>query len=217
MLRNTLETQSDPGIVNRMALPSASHDKLHWNYFLALENDLETLTRYIEFDRANFNVFSIELAHLLFAAASEVDVLAKRICEVVNPAAPRNNIDNYRAVMLGCDKLSKLPTLEISIPRYGLKVKPWVSWSKNENPAWWRNYNDVKHERNKHFHEATLENVLNAMGVQLAFNFCYLSVQFPDSALHDTCDVTRLLKPESKLIRLPPLYYGLGHAMMGGE
>jgi hypothetical protein len=95
-----------------MAFPPASHDKLHWNYFLALENDLETLSRYIEFDRANFGVFSIELAHLLFAAASEVDVLAKRTCELVNPAAPRSNIDNYRAVVLASNKLSKLPGLE---------------------------------------------------------------------------------------------------------
>ena len=54
-----------------------------------MEDDLDTLSRYIEFDSANLNVFSIELAHLLFAAASEVDVLAKRICELANPAARR--------------------------------------------------------------------------------------------------------------------------------
>jgi hypothetical protein len=35
----------------------------HWNYFLALEKDLETVSRYIEFSRDNLNTYSIELAH----------------------------------------------------------------------------------------------------------------------------------------------------------
>ena len=42
--------------------------KLHWNYFVALEHDLEAASRYVEFCERNFDVFSIELAHLLFAA-----------------------------------------------------------------------------------------------------------------------------------------------------
>ena len=46
--------------------------KLHWNYFLALERDLEIVSRYVEFCSQNFEVYSIEFAHLLFAAASEI-------------------------------------------------------------------------------------------------------------------------------------------------
>ena len=30
--------------------------KLHWNYFLALERDMDVMSRYIEFDEANFAV-----------------------------------------------------------------------------------------------------------------------------------------------------------------
>jgi hypothetical protein len=74
-------------------------NKLHWNYFLALEQDLEAASRYIEFCDANLKVFSIELAHLLLAAASEVDVLAKCICEIVAQADYQSAIqpiDNRR-------------------------------------------------------------------------------------------------------------------------
>jgi hypothetical protein len=46
----------------------ATESKLHWNYFIALERDLETTTRYVEFTPANFSTYSIEFAHLLFAA-----------------------------------------------------------------------------------------------------------------------------------------------------
>lgn len=42
--------------------------RLHWNYFLALERDLEVLSRYVEFANRNYKTYSIELAHLLFGA-----------------------------------------------------------------------------------------------------------------------------------------------------
>lgn len=54
--------------------------KMHWNYYLALEHDMEVVSRYVEFCEPNFSVYSIELAHLLFAVASEVDVVAKLLC-----------------------------------------------------------------------------------------------------------------------------------------
>ena len=61
---------------------------------------MELMTRYIEFSEPNFSVYSIELAHLLFAAASEVDVVAKLLCQMLEPGAPRGNINDYKAVLL---------------------------------------------------------------------------------------------------------------------
>jgi hypothetical protein len=67
----------------------ATKGKLHWNYFIALERDLEVISRYVEFCPQNFEVYSIEFAHLLFAAASEVDVIAKLLCRRLKPTAKR--------------------------------------------------------------------------------------------------------------------------------
>ena len=47
---------------------------VHWNYYIALEQDLSKVSRFIEFSEDNFETYSIELAHLLLAASSEVDV-----------------------------------------------------------------------------------------------------------------------------------------------
>ena len=69
-----------------MAITATPNANLHWNYFIALEQDLEKVSRYIEFCTPNLKVHSIELAHLLFAAASEVDVLAKWVCKTVAPS-----------------------------------------------------------------------------------------------------------------------------------
>ena len=69
---------------------------LHWSYFLALEADIEKLSRYIEFTTDNFGAYSIEMAHILLAASSEVDVVAKQLCNQVAPEGKDSNIEQYR-------------------------------------------------------------------------------------------------------------------------
>lgn len=109
-------------------------NKIHWNYFLALEEDLEKTSRYVEFSQNNFNVYSIEFAHLLFAAASEVDVLAKLLCKTLAPANKRKNIDDYKATLV--PKLRDLTTTTVSISRYGIQLTPWDSWKSKSHPVW---------------------------------------------------------------------------------
>lgn len=180
--------------------------KLHWNYFIALERDLETVSRYIEFTQQNFGVFSIELAHLLFAAASEVDVVAKLICEHVAPEARRANIDHYRTVITEAFPLTA-STL-VTVARYGLVLTPWDNWAKGQNPDWWRSYNNVKHERSAYFHEATLKNALNALAALLALTFRYYSlVHGINGKPLNPRDTTQLLVPESSLLRLQEDHY----------
>jgi hypothetical protein len=123
---------------------------------------LELASRYVEFHVDNFETYSIELAHLLFAAASEVDVVAKLLCQQLDPAAKRGNIDEYRAMLL--KHLPDIGTMTVEIPRHGLVMTPWSDWLKGVNPGWWQGYNNVKHERDRFFGQATLRNALESMG-----------------------------------------------------
>lgn len=134
---------------------------LHWNYFLALESDVERLARFVEFTSNNFATYSIEMTHLFLAAASEVDVVAKQLCSILDETANVANIEQYRDVLRRC--LPKIESSLIIIPRYGLELSPWSDWLNNETPEWWRAHNKVKHQRCEHFALANLENVLNAM------------------------------------------------------
>jgi hypothetical protein len=181
--------------------------KVHWNYFLALERDTEQLARYVEFCEANFSVFSVELAHLLFAAASEVDVIAKLICEQVAPNAPRDNISHYKAILVPA--IAELPGSEVFVPRYGLAFKPWSNWAGTQNPLWWRSYNNVKHQRDVHFNQATLKNALNALGALLILTYHYYSRKLAPAAgqVLSPKDTMYELSPESTLIRLHDDYY----------
>ena len=72
----------------------------HWNYFLTLEDDIGRLSRYLELTQANFSSYSLELARILFAAASEVDVVSKLLCKKIDADSSANNITKYRERLL---------------------------------------------------------------------------------------------------------------------
>lgn len=189
-----------------MAIQQTSISKVHWNYFLALERDMEVMARYVEFSGANLPVYSIELAHLLFAAASEVDAVAKLICAQAAPGMRRENIDHYKVVLL--EAIPDLPTAAVHIPRYGLSFMPWSNWGDERNPDWWRAYNRVKHERDIHFNQATLQNAINALGGLLVLVVHYYSRKLAtDSDPLPLRETTRQLEPESALFRLDEQYY----------
>lgn len=150
--------------------------KVHWNYFLALESDVVRLARFIEFCDDNFSAYSIEIARLLMTAAAEVDVVAKLVCQNLDPQSRTRNIKGYASVILGADE-PKLPALTILIPRYGLTLKPWISWTPKTPPLWWNAYNRVKHHRDTGFREANLGNGLNAMAALFSLTLYHYALQ----------------------------------------
>lgn len=134
----------------------------HWNYLLAIERDLEELSRYIEFDEKNFDCFSIEIARILLASCAEVDVVCKQLCIMINPKSLADTIDKYRSeLMTALPEISKFAVL---LPRFGLSLNPWDEWkNKNGVPMWWTAYNKIKHHRDAEYHRANLKNALNAV------------------------------------------------------
>ncbi len=183
-----------------------SSSKLHWNYFLALERDMDAVSRFVEFESANFKTYSIELAHMLFAAASEADVVAKLVCEQVDPKARRYNIEDYKSLLLPA--IPTLPTTKVFVPRYGLTLEPWSNWAGGTHPDWWDGYNKVKHHRSSHFDQATLENALNAMAGLLVITYEYYACDLspPGQPLHVKA-VTAQLEPTTALFRFADDWY----------
>jgi hypothetical protein len=136
--------------------------EIHWNYFLAAEADLVELSRFVEFHPKNYNCFSVEMARLLMASAAEVDVACKELCKTINPSSRASSIHQYRAEIVPAFPM--IPSFEIVLPRYGLRLKPWTNWRRPNNaPLWWTAYNKTKHHRHTEFHKACLKNVLNAV------------------------------------------------------
>jgi len=150
-----------------MGIHNNGKKDLLWNYYLTLSKELSDISNYIEFDKANYSTYSIELAKLLMSASSEVDVVMKQLCHSLNKKRKPKNINDYKTII----KADQIKTIFINeavlIPRHGLELHPWSNWKGSSNPEWWTAYNNVKHERNNHFAKATLKNTINAMGALL--------------------------------------------------
>jgi hypothetical protein len=141
---------------------SSNKTEAHWNYFLAIEDDLERLSRFVEFDRKNFECFSIEISRILLAAAAEVDIVCKLICKKINPESSADNINQYRYEILPA--YPTIPDFKVILVKYGLELTPWEKWSDpNGVPVWWTAYNKIKHQRDSEYHRANLKNALNAV------------------------------------------------------
>lgn len=168
----------------------------NWQYFLAIESDLEKTTRYVEISHKNYHTYSIEFARIFLSAGSEVDVIAKDLCNRINPHGAYKNINDYRNTIT--TKYPKFFSMEVTLPRYSLSLKPWSSWgaTPQENPVWWRSYNYVKHRRNEAFEEANLENTLNC----IAGLFCLLLYCYQEEYKRDG------LSPWTQLVSLPEQY-----------
>lgn len=154
---------------------------LHWNYFLALENDLHALSRYVEFVEPNFACYSLEISRILFSAASEADVVAKQLCLNISLQSTAGNINAYRNEITAA--YPNIAGFEVTIPRFGMNpFKPWEKWGEPDGvPRWWTAYNKVKHHRNTEFHQANLKNAINAVGA-LFILILYLYKQKAESA-----------------------------------
>ena len=182
---------------------SQSISPIHWNYFLALESDMLTLSRYIEPAAENYTTYSIELARLLISAASEVDAVLKMICKQLNPTSKARSIDRYREEIR--PSIPIIETVTVSIPRYGLDFTPWINWQSDKSPNWWKAYTNVKHARDSRFQDASLQNALNALGALLVVLLVY----------HRRNDENARLEPTPILFEVPPSFAEVHHTVNG--
>lgn len=179
-----------------MAINRAS-TLIHWNFFIALEEDLDRLTRYVDLSGQNDETFSIEIARLFLSASAEVDVVLKQLAVKHNAASTAASINAYFSeITQHCPNFVGFTVL---VPRFGLTLNPWINWTANTPPIWWQDHNKVKHHRHNHFDRATVKNCLNSV----AALFVSVIHLYAEEAAH------------GKLLSLPRLF-NVGDAHFGG-
>ena len=130
-----------------------------WNYFLALEDDLDRTSRYIE-PAGQENVFSFEFAKILILACTEIEALFKAICYEIEKKQVAGDIGTYKSTILG--KYPKIVKATVTINRLGRNVEPFAGWDTGKL-FWWSAYQNVKHNRGSHFCDATYINAATAL------------------------------------------------------
>ena len=116
---------------------------IHWNYFLAIEEDLYTLSRYVDFSSDNDTTYSLEIAKILMSASAEVDVVLKQLCITKDPNSTAGSINSYHDIIE--THINSFKSFKVTIPIRGLELTPWISWRNGSPPIWWTANNKLKH------------------------------------------------------------------------
>ena len=130
-----------------------------------IEKDLLRLFEYVEPTDDNLKTYSHRTYELLLRAATEFETNCKRILES-NEYEKNGNltIKDYFKI----NESSKLEEYRVSLTAWYPEKKelsPFREWAGGcHSLSWYRSYNNVKHDRNRNFREASLENVLCAIG-----------------------------------------------------
>lgn len=189
--------------------------KIHWNYFLTLEQDFQVLSRYIEPCAANNSTYSIELARIIMASSQEVDVVLKSLCKLLDEDADASGIRKYYQVV--SDKAPEILRETVFLTRFGMESRPWTSWEEEKPPLWWTANNKIKHHRGDHYNKATLKNAYNSLAALLVVcSYFYKKVMEIENPNTDWQTVTSTIKPVSSLFRLDESYYR-GAVTMAGD
>lgn len=106
----------------------------YWEYFLAIEQDLEKCTRYIQFDARNYKAYSLEFARIIVASGAECDTVMKSLCNSIDDSKAPRSIGRYFPIVTSA--YPRFAEYEINIPRYGLSLMPWKGWSSSDRPGW---------------------------------------------------------------------------------
>ena len=135
----------------------------YWKYYLTLENKFIETINYVELDELNFETFSNNYAMLLQAIGSEINNTFKELCVYENDE--NKGIKDFSKFIK--DSFPELASLEIIVIGYDITFSPFESWRNgnfNNSPKWWSAYNKIKHSRIASYNEASLKNVLYALG-----------------------------------------------------
>lgn len=142
--------------------------KYYVNYFAMLEERLINTEKYVAFEKENLDVFSIEYASIINDCCGLINGFCFELCQSVEPNRDRFEMKEYKGyindnfqkeTLVSCDKFI---------------IQPWEKListkidSKDSNPIWWNEYNDIKHSGHPNFKKATLKNALSCMAGMFA-------------------------------------------------
>lgn len=150
--------------------------------YKVLEKDLIKLFDYIEPNDKNLNTFSYRTYELFLRASTEFETNCKSILRANSYSMSRNlTIKDYFKL----DSSSKLSDYKVYLNIWYPKIKvfePFKDWKTGSHSlGWYKDYNNVKHDRSKNFESASLENVLNSITGLFVILFSQFYIQTFDS------------------------------------
>lgn len=198
-----------------MSMKTHDFQQLYWKYYLNLENDFLATEKYVAIDASNKNAFSIEYMKILQMVCSEVDVVTKSFCKEIDASFKGDKINQY------CKKITTeyadFSKDSVHFLLGNIDMTPWSGWTfveKNtkdgkktiysNNPLWWKNHNEIKHNRTsfkggkQNYKKANQNNVINALSALFQMEMYYYNRLADNENIREKTPL-----PKSKLFSIP--------------
>ena len=143
---------------------------IYWRYYLLLENSFIETGRYVEFNEKNYAMFSVEYAKQLQTICAELDQVFKLVSRL--KLEDSHNIKEYCKLIK--EKYPDIVTQQVRISKKNIVLTPFDGWKDGRTLNWWQCYNKVKHNRSQNMEEASLRNVLFALGALFTIEIIYI-------------------------------------------
>lgn len=132
----------------------------YWEYYLSLESNFINTFRYVALDEDNSNSYSIEYFGLIQSICSEIDAIMKVLCELPgNSDSHLANIFKYKEILESKNIFLHNDVITLRRSNY-TNLMPFEDWKNTVPLNWWKNYNNLKHDRLGNIKSANQYNVL---------------------------------------------------------
>lgn len=116
----------------------------YWHNYILIEKEFTVTTQYVTVAEDNYNTYSNAYIKLLIQIGSEIDIMARQLCKLIDDSNNATKMPDYVKCISGAfPKFQQIGVQEI---QEELSIKPWCKL-EGDRPVWWRVYNKVKHNR----------------------------------------------------------------------
>lgn len=186
-------------------------ERLFFQIYQSLENELLEMTDYIHFSDKNLDVYSVKLANFILRANVECESLLKELFkttdyyESLSEKDKKKKLDNSTFVQVNKEYNLLEKKVFIASERFFFEEKysePFTPFKYNKNNRdLHKIYNSIKHDRVNNLHKADLETAINVLAVMFILNLYF----YPELVYRDQDDRSKIFR--GKIAFLEPVFW----------
>ena len=165
-----------------------SNINLFWPIYRKIEKEVLEIATYIHIDDGQLKVYSIHIGELIVRCVTEIEAISKRLYEIFGGnMEPIDDAGKKRSLYFDTDCLAlienswKLSTKEIVIENEHFYIEneenktliPLKKAHIRSGASWNKVYQTIKHNRFYSLKQATIKNLLDALGALYILNIYY--------------------------------------------
>ncbi|WP_233882179.1 hypothetical protein [Tenacibaculum piscium] len=193
-------------------------ENLFFSVYKKLEEEFIELSYSIYINENQLKTFSIRIADLILRTCSECENIALELCKIENIEFRDKNdkirtFVKFKEYIDQLDKLYNLKRKEVNFDFENcdkrtfdssflspFRIDSFKDGDKDiNNWKWYFAYNKIKHDRNKYFHYANIENLIHSLGALYILNHYLRNDKYYSKNLNDKEDIIYKINQLSKL------------------